>query len=155
MSDHGFIFQLREHNKMFFYYVQLSIEEIHSPNEFVPIRALFQHSEGSLEPNPETNFPAITDLNKPDTHAPTTNIDPSENDTNGHLKHETPVKNTSSIMMHIVAPDSIQSQTKPHVPSHQSTPKIDTKPDTNPDLYQDFLDTYFRSSPQLQTPSAV
>ncbi|GAY59578.1 hypothetical protein CUMW_195500 [Citrus unshiu] len=114
MSDHDLIFQLREHNKMLLYYMQLYIEEIHSPHEFVPIRALFQHSEGSLEPNPETNFPAITDLNKPNTHAPTTNTDPSENDTNGHSKYEAPVKNTSNIMMYMVAPDSIQLQTKPH-----------------------------------------
>ena len=153
--DHDLSFQLREHNKMLFYYMQLYIEEIHSPYNFVPRKTLFQHSEGSLEPNPETNFLAITNLNKLDPHAPTTNTDPSENDTNGHSKHETPVKNTSSMMMHMVAPNSIQSQTKPHVPSYQSTPKIDTKLDTNPNLYQDFLDTYFRSSPQSQTPSAA
>ncbi|KAK9216840.1 hypothetical protein WN944_008851 [Citrus x changshan-huyou] len=141
MSDHDLIFQLREHNKMLFYCMQLYIEEIHVPHEFVPRRALFQHSaEESLQGYAETNFPATTDLHKPYTHATSTNTNPYENDSNDHSNHEPPVKNSNSIMMHNVVLDSIQSQ---------------TKPDTNPDLYQDFLDTYFRSSPQQKTPSAA
>lgn len=108
MSDHDLIFQLREHNKMLFYCMKLYIEEIYIPHEFVPRRALFQHSaEGSLQGYAETNFPATTDLNKPYTHATSTNTNPYENDSNDLSNHETPVKNTRNIMMHNVALDSI------------------------------------------------
>lgn len=88
MSDHDLIFQLREHNKMLFCCMQLYIEEIHVPHEFVPRRALFQHSaEGSLQGYAETNFPATTDLNKPYTHATSTNTNPYENDSNDHSNY--------------------------------------------------------------------
>lgn len=98
---------------MLFYYMRLYIEEIYSPHESVPRRALFQHSKKSLQAFLGTNFPATTDLNKLDILA----------------------KNTSNIMMHIVTLDTIQLQAKPHVRPYQSISKTDTNQDANCDPY--------------------
>ena len=64
------------------------------------------------------------------------------------LEDEIPINATTTIMKRLVTPNSVQSQ-----PNSQKTPsltitKIQNKFDANSDLFEDFLDTYFRSPAQ-------
>ena len=54
-------------------------------------------------------------------------------------------------MKSLVAPDSIQSQSNSQKSPLPSITKIQNKFDANSDLFEDFMDTYFRSPTQKQT----
>lgn len=52
---------------------------------------------------------------------------------------------TTTIMMKLIAPDSGQSQLRVEASIHIDTPNIKNYNKANYDLFEDFLDTYFRS----------
>ncbi|KAH9649209.1 SWIM-type domain-containing protein [Citrus sinensis] len=62
-----------------------------------------------------------------------------------------PIIVTTNIMKSFVAPDSIESQSNSQKSPPPSITKIQKKFDANSDLFEDFMDTYFRSPTQQQT----
>ena len=156
-TDKDLIFQLKEHNHHLIYYMQLHLDKIPQSHVCAAKRVLFQPSEVNSLTSPQTNSPATLNLNDPiplplhnSANRTDSNIIP--NDTLlPKLEAEIPINATTTIMKCLVAPDYVQSQ-----PNSQKTPsltitKLQNKFDANSDLFEDFLDTYFRSPTQNHT----
>ncbi|KAL9462785.1 hypothetical protein AB3S75_000732 [Citrus x aurantiifolia] len=156
-TDKDLIFQLKEHNHHLIYHMQLHLDKIPQSHVSAAKRVLFQPSEVNSFTSPQTNSPATLNLNDPiplplhnSTNRTDLNIIP--NDTLlPKLEAGIPINATTTIMKCLVALDYVQSQ-----PNSQKTPsititKLQNKFDANSDLFEDFLDTYFRSPTQNHT----
>lgn len=76
---------------------------------------------------------------------------PSQKVNHASLVNESPMNNNTSILMCLITPYSIQSQSKPHQSPYPSTHKPNIASEPNSDLFEDFLDTHFKSSIDQQT----
>lgn len=127
--------------------MQLYLDEIPSATESAAQRALFQTSTA-----PETSISARTEKINLVLYALFTNTSdkmPSQKVNHASLVNESPMNNNTSILMHLITLNSIQSQSKPHQSPYPSAHKSNTEP--NFDLFEDFLDTHFKSSTDQQT----
>lgn len=149
MDDHDLIVQLHEHHNLLYYYMQLYLDEIPLATESTPKGALFQTSTA-----PETSISARTEKINPVLYAPFTNASDkmsSKKVNHSSLVNESLMNNNTSILMRLITPDSVQSQSKPHQSPYSSTHKPNIAFEPNYDLFEDFLDTHFKSSIDQQT----
>ena len=129
--------------------MQLYLDEIPSTIESVAKRALFQTFTA-----PETSISARTKKINLVLYAHFTNTSdkmPSQKVNHASLVNESSMNNNTSILMRLITPDSIQSQSKPHQSSYPSTHQLSIASEPNSDLFEDFLDTHFKSSTDQQT----
>ena len=153
-TDTDIISQLKEHNHHLIYYMQLYLDEIPQNHDSTAKRVLFEPFKPNSSRDPNTNNPATLNLNDPIPLPLRVSTNPTEfsNETLlPELEATIPIIVTTNIMKSLVAPDSIQSQSNSQKSPPPSITKIQNKFDASSDLFEDFMDTYFRSRTQKQT----
>ncbi|KAH9745933.1 SWIM-type domain-containing protein [Citrus sinensis] len=153
-TDTDLISQLKEHNHHLIYYMQLYLDKIPQNHDSTTKRVLFESFKPNSSRDPDTNNPATLNLNDPITlplHVSTNPIEFSNEKLLPELKATIPITVTTNIMKSLVASDSIQSQSNSQKSPLPFITKIQNKIDANSDLFEDFMDTYFRSPTQNQT----
>lgn len=137
--------------------MQLCLDKIPQSHVSAIKRVLFQPSEVNSSTSPQTNSPATLNLNDPiplplDVSTNQTDSNTIPNDTFlPKLEAEIPINATTSIMKCLVAPNSLRSQTNSQKTPSPTITKLQNRLDANSDLFEDFLDTYFRSPTQNHT----
>ncbi|KAK9188112.1 hypothetical protein WN944_019511 [Citrus x changshan-huyou] len=134
--------------------VMLYLDKIPQNHDSTAKRVLFESSKPNSSRDPDTNSPATLNLNDPiplPLHVSTNPTEFSNETLLPELEATIPIIVTTNIMKSLVAPDSIQSQSNSQKSPHPSITKIQNKFDANSDLFEDFMDTYFRSPTQKQT----
>ncbi|KAH9662521.1 SWIM-type domain-containing protein [Citrus sinensis] len=153
-TDTDLISQLKEHNHHLIYYMQLYLDKIPQNHDSTAKRVLFESFKPNSSRDPDTNNPATLNLNDPIPLPLHVSTNPTEF-SNEKLLHELeatiPIIVTTNIMKSLVASDSIQSQSNSQKSPLHSITKIQNKIDANSNLFEDFMDTYFRSPTQNQT----
>lgn len=76
---------------------------------------------------------------------------PSQKVNHALLVNESPMNNNTSILMRLITPYSIQSQSRPHQSPYPSTHKLNIIYEPSSNLFEYFLDTYFKSSIDQET----
>ncbi|KAH9724164.1 SWIM-type domain-containing protein [Citrus sinensis] len=131
-NDEDLFFQLKEHHKMQLYKMQFYLSQQPSSNKSSAKRALFQPSDTSKQNTLQLTIPGTLNLNNPISSPPAAITNESNPAT-----HTLSEINTS--------PDSGQSQSRAEASIHTDTPNSKNHNEANCDLFEDFLDTYFRS----------
>ena len=153
-TDTDLISQLKEHNHHLIYYMQLYLDKIPQNHDSTAKRVLFESFKPNSSRDPDTNNPATLNLNDPiplPLHVSTNPTEFSNETLLPELEATIPITVTTNIMKSLVASDSIQSQSNSQKSPFPSITKIQNKIDANSDLFEDFMDTYFRSPTQNQT----
>ncbi|KAL9459913.1 hypothetical protein AB3S75_003170 [Citrus x aurantiifolia] len=127
-NDEDLFFQLKEHHKMQLYKMQFYLYQQPSSAK----RALFQPSDTSKQNTLQLIIPGTLNLNNPILSPPAAITNESNPATHTLSEIDT-------------SPDSGQSQSRAEASIHIDTLNIKNHNETNCDLFEDFLDTYFRS----------
>ncbi|KAK9225782.1 hypothetical protein WN943_010827 [Citrus x changshan-huyou] len=154
VTHDNLISQLKEHNHHLIYYMQLYLDKIPQNHDSPAKRVLFESFKPNSSRDPDTNNPATLNLNDPiplPLHVSTNPTEFSNEKLLPELEATIPITVTTNIMKSLVASDSIQSQSNSQKSPLPSITKIQNKIDANSDLFEDFMDTYFRSPTQNQT----